>query len=205
MGGCILQQDQPRGNKNPLPSRLHDPSKSLSFSDILYKSKQIKTGLIRLPRSKELAARKKAPGGAPVQRSSTCTPCKERQGGGGVSGVSIPASSSGLNGVQSHIVVNGINTASALGLDLRSGLSAPSGGGDIWDQWEVIELRGPPLFPLWQARPQGDCSDFPPISSRPLSYPVQKSNSSKQRRPRHRIPRLLPAGLPSLRLLYLIH
>lgn len=33
--------------------------------------------------------------------------------------------------------------ASALGLDLGSGLSAPSEGGDRWDQCEVIEMQGP--------------------------------------------------------------
>lgn len=57
--GASSNGNQPRGNKNPLPSRLSDLNKLLSFSDILYKSKQIKTGLIRLARSKGLAARKK--------------------------------------------------------------------------------------------------------------------------------------------------
>lgn len=82
--GHILQRDQPIGNKNPLPSRLCDPRKLLSFSDILYKSKQIKTSLIRLARSKGLAARKKAQGVALCKELAPAPPAEKARWGMGV-------------------------------------------------------------------------------------------------------------------------
>lgn len=62
----------------------------------------------------------------------------------------------------------GLSMASALGVDLGSGLSAPSGAGDKWGQREVIEgFEGPHSSLSGKRGLRGTAVAFPPFPPRP--------------------------------------